>query len=218
MQHGLQVQNQLGQSQSQQQATADQGSLLGGMAGMAGVSGLGANSSGNTVYDNLLYSNLMLGNWLATIKTNNNSLYENMNGASLTDQMIHKNNLERYFQAEQQQRMLEISRGMPMQTEEQQSIISLMQQIGLYKELLSQVSYQNQLLSRDISARQPNAQIKMPSQLEQSQPGQGQFATGVQGMGNLMAMSGMQGMSNMGGMGGMASIMGNPSLVNQMAR
>ena len=160
----------------------------------------------------------MLGNWLATIKTNNNSLYENISGASLTDQMIHKNNLERYFQAEQQQRMLEMGRGMPMQTEEQQSIISLMQQIGLYKELLSQVSYQNQLLSRDISARQPNTQIKMPSQMEQGQPGQGQFGAGVQGMGNLMAMSGMQGMSNMGGMGGMASMMGNPNLVNQMAR
>lgn len=54
----------------------------------------------------------------------------------------------------------------PLQNEDQQSIISLVQQIGLYKELLSQVTYQNQLLSRDISMRQniPMNQMKYPQQ------------------------------------------------------
>jgi hypothetical protein len=48
--------------------------------------------------------------------------------------------------------MLELSR-LP-QNEDQQSIVCLMQQIELYKELLAQVTYQNQLLSRDITIKQ----------------------------------------------------------------
>ena len=221
IQHGMQPpqQDQVGQGQpvSGLGQPGAAGLEQGGMVG--GVGGIGAGSS--SVYDNLVYSNLMLGNWLGTIKSNNNSLFENMNGMSLGDQINHKSNLERYLQAEQQQKMLEMGRGMPMQTEEQQSIISLMQQIGLYKELLSQVSYQNQLLSRDISARQPNASLKFPSQLDQTQPQQqGQFGGGMQGVGNFMSMGmqGVPGMGGMSGMGGMNPMMANPALMGQMGR
>ena len=66
------------------------------------MGGLGASSA----YDNLIYNNMMLGNWLGTIQNNNNSLYENMNNSNISDQMMHKNNMERYMQAEQQQKML----------------------------------------------------------------------------------------------------------------
>jgi hypothetical protein len=60
----------------------------------------------NSIYENLMYSNLMLSNWLGSVKSNNNSLYDGMINHSLVDQLMHKNNLERYMQAEQQQKMM----------------------------------------------------------------------------------------------------------------
>lgn len=68
----------------------------------------------NTIYENLMYSNLMLSNWLGSVKSNNNSLYDGMMNHSIVDQLMHKNNIERYLQAEQQQKMMEMGR-MPMQ-------------------------------------------------------------------------------------------------------
>lgn len=64
------------------------------------------NTYNSPVYDNLMYSNLMLSNWLGSVKANNNSLYDGMN----SDQLTHKNNMERYIQAEQQQKIMEINR------------------------------------------------------------------------------------------------------------
>jgi hypothetical protein len=72
------------------------------------------NSYNNSIYDNLMYSNLMLSNWLGSVKSNNSSLYDGMLSNNLTDQIVHKNNLERYIQAEQQQKMLEMGR-LPLQ-------------------------------------------------------------------------------------------------------
>jgi len=43
-----------------------------------------------------------------------------------------------------------------------------MQQIALYKELLSQVTYQNQLLSRDITIKHQNAALNTMNQLKYS--------------------------------------------------
>lgn len=162
--------------------------------------GGGGNSS---IYDNLLYSNLMLTNWLGSVKNNNNSLFENMCNNTMTDQLIHKNNMDRLMQVDQQQKILEMNK-MPLQSEEQQSIVSLIQQIGLYKELLSQVTYQNQLLTRDISFKQVNSQHNM-----------GQFGQ-MGGMNFLNSMAGMQGANGMQGnslpgmqSNGLSTIQGN---------
>ena len=57
------------------------------------------NGYSNSIYDNLMYSNLMLSNWLGSVKSNNSSLYDGMLNNNLTDQIVHKNNLERYIQA-----------------------------------------------------------------------------------------------------------------------
>lgn len=70
----------------------------------------------NGPYDNSLYGNLGLTNWLSTVKNNNNGLYEGMMNHTISDQMIHKNNIERFLQSEQQQKMLELGR-MPIQNE-----------------------------------------------------------------------------------------------------
>lgn len=170
------------------------------MQGM-GLGG-GFNSS---IYENLMYSNLMLSNWLGSVKSNNNSLYDGMMNNSIVDQLVHKTNIERYMQAEQQQKMMEMGR-LPLQNEEQQSIVCLIQQIGLYKELLSQVTYQNQLLSRDITYKQQQnamnslSQLKYPSDLNQ-------FSS------NMQNLQGMQGMNFLGGinnpLGSMATAMPN---------
>lgn len=81
------------------------------MQGMGSMSGGGFS---NSIYDNLMYSNLMLSNWLGSVKSNNNSLYDGMMNHSLVDQLMHKNNIERYLQAEQQQKMMEMGR-LPLQ-------------------------------------------------------------------------------------------------------
>ena len=81
------------------------------MQGMNNMNGGGFN---NSIYDNLMYSNLMLSNWLGSVKSNNNSLYDGMMNHSLVDQLMHKNNIERYLQAEQQQKMMEMGR-LPLQ-------------------------------------------------------------------------------------------------------
>jgi hypothetical protein len=79
--------------------------------GLANMNGGGFN---NSIYDNLMYSNLMLSNWLGSVKSNNNSLYDGMMNHSIVDQLMHKNNIERYLQAEQQQKMMEMGR-LPLQ-------------------------------------------------------------------------------------------------------
>ncbi len=40
-----------------------------------------------------MYSNLMLSSWLGSVKSNNNSLYDNMMNHSLSDQLMHKSNI-----------------------------------------------------------------------------------------------------------------------------
>jgi len=51
------------------------------------------NSYNNSIYDNLIYSNLVLSNWLGSVKGNNNALYDNMMNHTISDQIMHKNNL-----------------------------------------------------------------------------------------------------------------------------
>ena len=95
------------------------------------------------------------------------------------------------------------------QSEEQQSIITLMQQVGLYKELLQQVAYQNQLLSRDISMRQQQQQQNTPNNMKYPQEG---FGNNMQGMGFMGGM----GMGAAQGLGAGMGMMGN--MLGQMAR
>jgi hypothetical protein len=95
-----------------------------------------------------MYNNVMMSNWLGK---GGNPMMEEMNYNPM-DQ-LHKNNLERLYQAEQQQKLMELGR-MPLPNEEQQSIMGLIQQIALYKEMLSQATYQNQILSRDVKQQQ----------------------------------------------------------------
>ena len=76
------------------------------------------NMNGNfnsSIFENLMYSNLMLSNWLGSVKNNNNVLYDSMMNHTISDQIMHKNNMERYMAADQQQKMLEINR-MPLQS------------------------------------------------------------------------------------------------------
>lgn len=102
----------------------------------------------------------------------------------------------------------------PLQNEEQQSIICLIQQINLYKELLAQVNYQNQLLTRDITYRQQNAmsmnQMRNPHN-DMSQYGNLNY------LGNMNSQLGGLG-SQLGGLGsqlgGMNSQMGGLNMQN----
>lgn len=50
------------------------------------------NNTGS-VYNNLMYGNMALSNYLQTVKTNNNGLYDGMVNPTMNDQMMHKNNL-----------------------------------------------------------------------------------------------------------------------------
>lgn len=72
--------------------------------------GFGMNNNSNfnsgSVYNNLLYGNMNLSNYLNTVKSNNNGLFEGMMNPSVTDQMMHKSNIDRFMQSEQHQKML----------------------------------------------------------------------------------------------------------------
>lgn len=93
-------------------------------------------------------SNLLLSNWLNSVKANNLNLYESMKNSGSTSK-----------QDEEQKKLME-SKGagdplndmsrVPPQVQEQQSMMCLLQQISLYRELLAQVTYQNQLLGRNL--------------------------------------------------------------------
>lgn len=182
------------------------------------------------MYNNLMYGNLSLSSYLNTVKGNNTTMYEGMMNPSVSDQMLQKNNLERYMQSDQQQKMLEMGR-MPIQNEEQQSIVCLLQQVGLYKELLAQITYQNQMLSRDMTLKQTMGQQGMGQQamgqqaMGQQAMGQQQtHAMGQQVMGhqypgmNLGYMS-LPGMGvDMSSMSSMANQMGNMGQVKGMAQ
>ncbi len=87
-----------------------------GMGSQGGMGNLSSGGFNNSIYENLMYSNVMLSNWLGSVKNNNNSLYENMMNHTISDQIMHKNNMERFIQAEQQQKMLDINR-LPLQSE-----------------------------------------------------------------------------------------------------
>lgn len=54
--------------------------------------GFGMGGYSGSHYDNLLYGNLNLTNWLSSVKNNNNGLYEGMMGHSIPEQMMHKSN------------------------------------------------------------------------------------------------------------------------------
>ena len=98
-----------------QKMNGSQGQNAQNLGSFGGLGGLNNNSFGNSsMYDNLMYSNLTLSNWLTSVKNNNNSLYDGMHNHSLSDQIMHKSNIDRYIQNEQQQKMLELGR-MPLQ-------------------------------------------------------------------------------------------------------
>ena len=83
---------------------------LGQMQGnqsMGGTFGLGGgNNFPNPLYNNLMFGNTALSNYLSTVKNNNSSLYDGMMNPSLSDQLMHKGNIERSSQSEQHQKML----------------------------------------------------------------------------------------------------------------
>lgn len=121
---------------SQSSFNVNQG--LGQMQGnpsMGGTFGLGGGSNfTNPLYNNLMYGNTALSNYLSTVKSNNSGLYDGMMSPSLSDQLMHKGNIERSSQSEQHQKMLEMmNRQQPLQNDDQQSILCLVQQIALYK-------------------------------------------------------------------------------------
>lgn len=97
--------------------TSSQGQNNQNLGSFGALGGLNNNGFGaGSMYDNLMYSNLTLSNWLTSVKNNNNSLYDSMHSHSLSDQIMHKSNIDRYIQNEQQQKMLELGR-MPLQNE-----------------------------------------------------------------------------------------------------
>lgn len=186
-----------GQAQGQNPSNP-QSQGLGGNFNMGGMNNLGGNGFGNGMHENFLYnslssnigSNLGVSNWLNHLKSNNGSLFDRMPNQNIPDQLLHKSTMERFMQNEQDQKMLELGR-LPPPNDDQQSIVCLIQQVNLYKELLSQVTYQNQLLTRDITFKQQQQQM--------------------QGLNYLQAMNGMNinGLSNLGGIGSLPGMM-NP--------
>jgi hypothetical protein len=118
--------NQAPQSQPQAPQPQIPQQMNSGMQGNQQNQGFGMTPNyGNAPYENLLYGNM--NNWVSTVKSNNNGLYDGMGNHSMPDQMMHKNNLERYLQNEQQQKMVEL--GRMNQNDDQQSVVCLMQQI-----------------------------------------------------------------------------------------
>mgnify|MGYP006897144555 CR=1 FL=1 len=106
----------------------------------------------------------------------------------------------------------------PLQNDDQQSILCLVQQVSLYKELLAQISYQNQLLSRDIN-------IKQQQQGNMSQfgggnnmnymnlPGMEMSNSGVNNnMNSLGTMNSMNNLNNLNNLSSLANSMGNMNL------
>ena len=111
----------------------------------------------------------------------------------------------------------------PLQNDDQQSILCLAQQVSLYKELLAQISYQNQLLSRDINMKQ---QGNMPqfgggnNMNYMNLPGMEMSNSGVNNsnmnslgnMNNMNNMNSMNSMNNLNNLSNLANSMGNMNL------
>ena len=72
---------------------------------MGGSFGLGGNNY-NPLYNNLTYGNASLSNYLNTVKGNNSGLYDGIMNPSISDQLIHKGNVDRSLYSEQHQKML----------------------------------------------------------------------------------------------------------------
>ena len=89
----LQSRNPAQNQQQNQQPQQGQGpNNQGTISQMAGnfMNGQYNNSS---IYNNLMYGNMALSNYLQTVKTNNNGLYDGMVNPTISDQMMHKSNL-----------------------------------------------------------------------------------------------------------------------------
>lgn len=106
--------------------------------------------------------------------------------------------------------------------------MSLIQQIGLYKELLSQVTYQNQLLSRDITFKQQQhnamnslSQLKYPhndiSQFNNSHPAinfmglnnNNSIGIGMNSSSNNLGLSNLQNLQNLSNLAGLSNMNSN---------
>ena len=99
-------------------------------------------------------------------------------------------------------------------SEDQQSIVCLIQQVNLYKELLSQVTYQNKLLTRDISFKHQNPMSQFAG-MQNLNYLNAMGGLNLNGLGNLAALGNLGPMGGMGGagmpnMGGMNPLSGVP--------
>ena len=189
---------------------------------MGGTFGLGGNY-GNPLYNNLVYGNAALSNYLSTVKNNNNGLYDGMINPSMNDQLMHKNNIDRANQNDQHQKMLEMMNRQPLQNDDQQSILCLVQQVSLYKELLAQISYQNQLLTRDINNKQQGnmphhygggnnmSYMNLPG-MEMSNNNNGMNSLGNMNMNNLNTLNNLASITN--NMANMNLQSLNPNMLN----
>ena len=108
----------------------------------------------NKGLDDTLSNNAMLNGWLSNIKNSNMNLYENMVGQMQQQQ----SNTSQHSQQSQQNNNQNAQMSQNTNFQDPQNIVALLQQINLYKEILAQVSYQNQLLGRNISGGQNNQQ------------------------------------------------------------
>ena len=91
-----------------------------------------------------------------------------------------------------------------------------MQQIGLYKELLAQVTYQNQLLSRDITYKQQQEQA-MNSLGQLKYPHNNLAGFNMQNLNYLGGMNANMGMAGLGGLGNAVSNLQNMQNMSNMA-
>ena len=110
---------------------------------------------------------MVLSNWLNSVKSNNMNLYESMKGGNKPeDDPIRNNNIDFNNLNDS---MGDMGRLSP-QMQEQQSMLCLLQQINLYRELLAQVTYQNQILGRNVGQSQGSTRSdEMPQNMHNQQ-------------------------------------------------
>lgn len=94
------------------------------------------------------------------MKSNNVNLYESVKGAKLNDDQMKPTDTKNIQDA-----LGDLGRMSP-QLQEQQSMVCLLQQINLYRELLAQVTYQNQLLGSNVSSNQGLGNIDGMNELQ----------------------------------------------------
>eukprot|EP00919_Chromeraceae_sp_WS-2016_P071871 GHVR01170094.1.p1 GENE.GHVR01170094.1~~GHVR01170094.1.p1 ORF type:complete len:123 (-),score=12.84 GHVR01170094.1:6-374(-) len=102
----------------------------------------------------------MLSHWLESVKTNNSNMYDSLCNPISKESIANDIISGKFFTPDQGSNNFK-GNDIPPHLQEQQLTICLINQINIYRDLLGEISYQNQLLSQSIGLNHQNQWSQM---------------------------------------------------------